>query len=169
MERLMLNNLIEKQFVRVGDINLHIVTAGDKDGEPVMLLHGFPEFWYGWRYQIPYLAEKGYCVIVPDQRGYNLSNKPDGISNYTIDILADDIRQLINTLGYDKVNLVGHDWGAAVAWWVATLYPEVIKKLVILNVPYPSVITDYLRGNIKQVFKSWYIGFFRYPSCLNCC
>ena len=160
----MLDSLIEKQFVRVGDINLHVVTAGNKDGEPVILLHGFPEFWYGWRHQIPYLAENGYRVIVPDQRGYNLSDKPDGISSYTIDILATDIRNLINVLGYDKVNLVGHDWGAAVAWWVATLYPEAIKKLIILNVPYPSVMAKSVRsGNLKQIFKSWYIGFFQMP------
>jgi len=155
---------IDKQFVQVGDLQFHVVTAGPEDGEPILLLHGFPEFWYGWHNQIPYLAEQGYRVIVPDQRGYNLSDKPEGVEAYAIDLLAADAVGLMNTLGYDQFNLVGHDWGAAVSWWVATKYPERLKKLVILNVPYPTVMIEAFRGgNIAQLFKSWYMGFFQIP------
>ncbi len=155
---------IEKQFVRVGDIQLHVVTAGSMDGEPILLLHGFPEFWYGWHNQIPFLAEQGYRVIAPDQRGYNLSDKPEGVDAYSLDKLAGDVVGLMDTLGYEQVNLVGHDWGAAVSWWVATLYPERLKKLIILNVPYPTVMMEAFRGgNIAQLFKSWYMGFFQIP------
>lgn len=157
----MLDNL-EKQFISVGDIKVHVVIAGNPDGEPIFLLHGFPEFWYGWRHQIPYLVEQGYRVIVPDQRGYNLSDKPKGVNNYTIDILAQDVVNLASALGYEKINLVGHDWGALVAWWVATLFPDKLKKLAILNVPYPTVLIEqWAQGNLLQMFKSWYIGFFQ--------
>jgi epoxide hydrolase 4 len=92
-------------------IKLHVVMAGPEDGQPVILLHGFPEFWYGWRKQIPALAKAGYRVIVPDQRGYNLSDKPRGVKSYHIDMLVGDILGLIEALGYQKVNLIGHDWG----------------------------------------------------------
>lgn len=159
----MLDNL-EKQFITVGDVQLHVVMAGNPEGEPIVLLHGFPEFWYGWRNQIPYLVEKGYRVIIPDQRGYNLSDKPKGVSNYKLDTLAQDIINLANVLGYEKINLVGHDWGAIVAWWVASRYPDRLTKLGILNVPHPSVmINQWSKGNISQWLKSWYIGFFQLP------
>ncbi len=155
---------LEKQFIKVGDIQLHVVMAGPEDGEPIILLHGFPEFWYGWKNQIPFLAEQGYRVIVPDQRGYNLSDKPHGIHHYQLDILAQDIVNLAKALNYDKINLVGHDWGAAVAWWIATIFPDKLKKLVILNVPYPTILAKQVSaGNFAQLLKSWYIGFFQIP------
>jgi pimeloyl-ACP methyl ester carboxylesterase len=155
----------EKRFVRAGDIQLHTVFAGSEDGEPVVFLHGFPEFWYGWRKQIGYFADAGYRVIVPDQRGYNLSDKPLDVSAYYINTLADDVKHLIEALGHERVYLVGHDWGAAVAWWVATIYPEILKKLVILNVPHPMVMNKQIqRGNWRQLFKSWYVGFFQLPA-----
>ena len=94
----------------------------------VALLHGFPEFWYAWRHQISYLANAGYRVWVPDQRGYNLSDKPKGIAAYNLDHLANDIIGLIDAAGQQKVFLVGHDWGAAVTWWVANKYPERLER-----------------------------------------
>lgn len=152
------------QYIIANNIKLHVVTAGDEKGEPVILLHGFPEFWYGWRNQIPFLVEQGYRVIVPDQRGYHLSDKPKEISAYRISTLAADINALIDHFGYEKVNLVGHDWGAAVAWMVATIYPERLKKLVILNVPYPSIMAQaFYSGNLAQLMKSWYMFFFQIP------
>lgn len=154
----------EERFIEANGIRLHTILAGPESGEPVVLLHGFPEFWYGWRNQIPALAERGYRVIVPDQRGYNLSDKPEGIENYRINTLATDVKALAEALGYEQINLVGHDWGAAVSWWVATLYPQLLKKLVILNVPYPSVMADQAKQfNLRQILKSWYIGFFQIP------
>jgi pimeloyl-ACP methyl ester carboxylesterase len=155
---------LEKQFVDLGDVTLHVVMAGAKDGKPLILLHGFPEFWYCWRKQIPYLAEKGFRVIVPDQRGYNLSDKPKKIADYKIGLLAQDVVNLATALGHERFHLVGHDWGAAVAWWTALLFPERLHKLAILNVPFPSVMNQELsQGNWQQLLKSWYIVYFQIP------
>lgn len=155
---------LEKQFIKVGNIELHVVTAGDKNGTPIMLLHGFPEFWYGWRKQIEFLASNGYYVIVPDQRGYNLSDKPSGKSNYTLDILAKDVATLIDVMGYETINLVGHDWGGVISWVVAQQYPEKLDKLVVLNAPVPHVmIGQLMQGNFGQMVKSLYMGFFQLP------
>jgi epoxide hydrolase 4 len=152
------------KFVQTNGITLHVVTAGPVDGPPVVLLHGFPEFWYGWHNQIPYLAAQGYRVIAPDQRGYNLSDKPRGAANYQIDELARDVVGLIDALGYATVFLAGHDWGAAVAWWLVTHYPERLRKLAILNVPYPTLMRQAAQtGNWRQALRSWYIYFFQLP------
>lgn len=113
-----------EQFITVNDVKLHVVEAGPQDGEVVLFLHGYPEFWYSWRKQLNFFADKGYRTIAPDQRGYNLSDKPEGIDAYQLDKLAGDIAGLIDALGVDQVNLVGHDWGSLVTWWTATRYPE---------------------------------------------
>lgn len=126
---------MKEGFAEVNGIKLHYVEEGS--GEAVLLLHGFPEFWYGWRKQIPELSKK-YRVIAPDMRGYNLSDKPEKIGDYNIDMLAADIAGLVKSLGLQKVILVGHDWGAAVAWATAAMHPEVVSKLAILNVPHPA-------------------------------
>ncbi|MFN3980720.1 MAG: alpha/beta fold hydrolase [Caldilinea sp.] len=144
-------------------VNLHVVMAGPQDGPLVILLHGFPEFWYGWRRQMPALAAAGYHVWAPDQRGYNRSDKPAGVDAYRIDTLARDIVGLIEASGREQVYLVGHDWGAAVAWWVAGNYPQRIKKLAILNVPHPAVMRRTVLENDEQRKKSWYIFFFQLP------
>ncbi|MEM7331103.1 MAG: alpha/beta hydrolase [Chloroflexota bacterium] len=155
---------LKHQFIPVNHLNLHVVTAGPEDGEPIILLHGFPEFWYGWHNQIEFLAENGYRVIVPDQRGYNQSDKPKGLKNYHLDRLMADVIGLIDYFGYETVYLAGHDWGAIVSWWVATHHPERLKKLAILNVPYLSVVRQsMLKGNILQALKSWYVLFFQLP------
>lgn len=155
---------MESAFITTNGVTLHTVTDGPADGEPIIFLHGFPDFWYGWHHQIPYFAEKGFRVIVPDQRGYNLSDKPKDIMDYKISTLARDIVGLMDALGYEKVHLVGHDWGAAVAWWVATMFPERLMSLNILNVPYPSImLTHFRKGNLSQLTKSWYIFFFQLP------
>jgi len=153
----------ESTHLQTNGVQLHIVTAGPENGQPVILLHGFPEFWYGWREQIPVLAEAGYRIIVPDQRGYNLSDKPEGVKSYRVDALAGDILGLIDALGYDKVHLVGHDWGAIVAWSFAILHPKRLHKLGILNVPHPAVMNQFLRRDKEQKRKSWYIFFFQLP------
>lgn len=156
---------MEHQYIRTNGVTLHVVVDGDPNGEPILLLHGFPEFWGGWRKQIPYLVEKGYRVIVPDQRGYNLSDKPNRIEDYLIDVLAADVVGIMDALGYDRFHLVGHDWGAAVAWWTARTYYARLKSLTILNVPYPTVMLKEMRqGNWQQMLKSWYIGFFQIPA-----
>lgn len=155
---------MEEQYITTNGVKLHTMLDGDPNGEPIIFLHGFPDFWYGWHHQIPFFVEQGYRVIVPDQRGYNLSDKPSDVSDYRISILANDIKGLIEALGYERVHLVGHDWGAAVAWWVATMYPHLLKTLNILNVPHPTVMRkQLLGGNLTQLSKSWYMFFFQIP------
>jgi epoxide hydrolase 4 len=151
------------KFYAVNGVQLHVVEKGNK-GQPVIIfLHGFPEFWYGWRHQINYFAAKGYRVLVPDQRGYNLSSKPAGAEAYQVKELAKDIAGLIANTGEKQVYLAGHDWGAAVAWAMAYLYPELIRKLIIINVPHPKVFFKTIRSDPRQMLRSWYIGFFQIP------
>jgi len=149
--------------IPTNDIRLHTVTAGPQDGKPVILLHGFPEFWYSWRKQIGPLAEAGYRVIVPDQRGYNLSDKPSGIGYYQLDILVEDIIGLLDYFEIDKAAVVGHDWGAAVAWTLAIQYANRVDRLAILNVPHPGIKLSALARIPQQLIKSWYILFFQIP------
>lgn len=155
--------LISHRTVQTRGACLHVAQAGPAEGALVLLLHGFPEFWYGWRHQIPALTAAGFRVWMPDQRGYNLSEKPSGIRAYSIDRLAEDVIDLIDAAGASQVYLAGHDWGAAVAWWAAARYPERVKKLAILNVPHPAVMLRTLRASPAQLLKSWYIFFFQLP------
>jgi len=153
----------QRLFVETNGVRLHIVVAGDPARKPVILLHGFPEFWYGWRHQILALVEAGFRVIVPDQRGYNLSEIPKGIRPYRINELSKDVIGLVDHFGYDKAYLAGHDWGAAIAWDLAINFSECIIKLAILNVPHPLVMFETLLRSPRQMFKSWYIAFFQIP------
>ncbi len=123
-----------------GKVTLNAVAAGAKNGPVVLLLHGFPEFWYGWHKQIEPLAAAGFRVIVPDQRGYNKSSKPSGVRCYALTELVSDVIAIADQLGQKRIFLAGHDWGAAVAWSVALLHPNRVAKLAILNVPHPSVM-----------------------------
>jgi pimeloyl-ACP methyl ester carboxylesterase len=146
----------------VNDVRLHWVQAGD--GPLVVLLHGFPEFWYGWRKQIPALAVAGFRVVTPDLRGYNLSEKPTGIRPYRVQALVDDVAALIRHLGVRQAHVVGHDWGGIVAWWLAMVHPECIDRLAILNAPHPQAFSREIRRNPKQMLASWYAGFFQLPA-----
>jgi pimeloyl-ACP methyl ester carboxylesterase len=157
------NNFMSGQYIESNGIRLHVFQDGDAGGDLVILLHGFPEFSFGWRKQMPALSQAGYRVWAPDQRGYNLSDKPSGIAAYKIDILAADIVGLIDAAGVEKAIIVGHDWGAAVAWWLATQYPERVSKLVVMNVPHPLVMLKHVRSSFRQMLRSWYIGFFQLP------
>ncbi len=154
---------MEHQQITTNGISLHVVQDGPSAGQLVILLHGFPEFWYGWRRQIPYLSAAGYRVWAPDQRGYNLSDKPQGIAAYTLDELAADVVGLMDAAGQEKAFVVGHDWGAAVAWWVAAKYPERVARMVAINVPHLSVMKAYVRRSLTQMRKSWYVLFFQLP------
>ncbi len=145
-------------------IRLHVVQCGSRYGSLVILLHGFPEFWYGWRRQLQPLADAGFRVWAPDQRGYNLSEKPWGISAYRLDELAQDVLGLINAAGVEKCCLVGHDWGGIVAWWVAAHYPGRLHRLAILNAPHPAVMAHTLVHSISQLGRSWYMFFFQIPA-----
>lgn len=158
-----MNAPLEELVFRNGPVELHSVAAGPLGGPVVLLLHGFPEFWYGWRKQIAPLAAAGFRVIVPDQRGYNKSSKPRGVAAYALPELVSDVIAIADQLGQQRIFLAGHDWGAAVAWGVALLHPERVAKLAILNVPHPSVMRRYLTKNRSQRRKSWYIFFFQLP------
>lgn len=154
---------IRENFVTANGIRLHVAEAGEPEGEVLLFLHGFPEFWYGWRKQLLFFAAKGYRVIAPDQRGYNLSSKPSGVKAYTLARLTADIADLIQQVIARKVYLVGHDWGGAVAWAMAQHYPDLLEKLIILNMPHLDIMQQELRKNPRQLQKSWYIGFFQLP------
>jgi pimeloyl-ACP methyl ester carboxylesterase len=158
-----LSRPLEHHYVRTNGISLHVVQAGPEDGPPLILLHGFPEFWYGWRNQIPTFTAAGFRVWAPDQRGYNLSEKPRRMQDYNLDILAADVAGLIRQTGREKAFLAGHDWGAAVAWWVGIKYPHLLEKLIILNVPHPTVMRRYVLQSNEQRLRSWYIAFFQLP------
>jgi len=154
---------IQFEYIETNGIQLHTVFAGSADGEPVILLHGFPDAWFGWEAQINALAKAGFRVIVPDQRGYNLSDKPDGVASYQMDTLVDDILGLASALGHERFYLAGHDFGAMVSWNLARRHPQRIKRLVIANVPHPRVMQNYLRTHPMQMLKSWYAFFFQLP------
>jgi pimeloyl-ACP methyl ester carboxylesterase len=150
---------IEHGFADVNGIRLHYAQAG-KSGQLVLLLHGFPEFWYSWRKQLAALGDS-FRAVAPDMRGYNLSDKPERVEEYRIDKLVADVIGLIDYFGEAKAVVVGHDWGAGVAWAVAQKYPERVSKLVVLQVP-PAAAW---RANMtaKQMLRSWYMFLFQLP------
>jgi len=147
-------NEIEEKYIKINGIALHTIITGS--GEPLILLHGFPDFWYGWKNIILGLKDK-FQLIVPDMRGYNLSDKPDGIENYKLDILIEDIKGLSEKLGFTKFNLAGHDWGGMVSWALAEKYPEILKKLIILNAPHPKIFRKLITKDNDQKKASGYI------------
>ena len=150
-------------FIDGAGVKLHCAVAGEGAGRPlVVLLHGFPEFWYSWQHQIPALVAAGFHVMAPDLRGYNLSDKPAGTKSYHLKLLVEDIACLVRASGKDSAHVVGHDWGGIIAWTFAGCYPQLLKKLVILNAPHMGI---YLR-KVKvppQLFRSWYVAFFCLP------
>lgn len=152
---------VEHTYVKTNGITLHVAQSGPEDGELILLLHGFPEFWYGWRKQITHLAKQGFRVWAPDMRGYNLSDKPEEVSDYQLDYLTADVAGLIRSSGKGKAILVGHDWGGIVAWRTARDYPELLEKLVILNAPHEAAMAKQIVQHPDQLVRSSYIGFFQ--------
>ena len=150
---------LEHIEVQTNGISLHVAQAGPEDGPLVIFLHGFPEFWYGWSKQIAFFAEQGYRVWAPDQRGYNLSDKPQGTRAYRVDTLAADVLGLIAAAGRERAFVVAHDWGGGVAWQAASMAPERIERMVVLNCPHPAALLWQLRKSPAQMLRSWYILF----------
>jgi pimeloyl-ACP methyl ester carboxylesterase len=147
---------------RVNGVVLTGMEDGPPDGEPVVLLHGFPDFWYSWRHQIPALADAGFHVIAPNLRGYDTSSKPPSVRDYTIDRLAQDVFELIQRKCDGVANVVGHDWGGGIAWHLAMEHPDCIERLAILNAPHPLAFRrEFLRTS--QWLRSWYMLFFQLP------
>jgi epoxide hydrolase 4 len=151
---------LREGYAEIGDQRLHYVEAGA--GPLIVLLHGFPEFWYGWRRQIQPLAAAGFRVVAPDMRGYNRSSKPDDVADYDTGHLAADISGLIRERGADSAMLVGHDWGGTAAWFTAMENPEVVDRLAILNAAHPRKLSQGLH-HPGQLRKSWYFFFFDLP------
>jgi len=146
---------MEEKYIECNNrVKLHTVIIGA--GEPIVLLHGFPDFWYGWK-NVMHQLKEDFQLVVPDTRGINLSDKPVGIENYKIDVLVEDVKELANKLNLTRFTLVGHDWGGAISWAFAYKYPRLLKKLVIINAPHPKVFSKKIRNNAKQRRSSGYI------------
>lgn len=154
---------IETKKIKTNNIELHVAFCGPENGEPVFLLHGFPDFWFCWEEQMYALAQEGFRVIAPDQRGFNLSDKPSGIEAYAQKPLVEDIIGLADALGYQQFNLAGHDFGGLVSWGLATLHPKRISKMVILSAPHLLASIEYNKTHFSQKLKSWYVAFFQLP------
>lgn len=150
---------IRHDYVQVGDVRLHYAERGSGD-RLVLLLHGFPECWYSWRHQLRAFGDE-YRVVAPDLRGYNLSDKPSRVEDYRMERLVDDVLALVRHFGAREAAIVGHDWGAAIAWAVAAKYPEYVWKLAALQVPPPAAWRRNL--TLKQILRSWYMFFFQIP------
>lgn len=141
-------------------LRMHYAVAGPEDGGPIILLHGFPEFWYSWRFQIPALAAAGFRVYAPDQRGYNLSGKQ---GPYDLTTLTQDVADFQDAMRMSQCSVVGHDWGAVVAWAFAARFPDRTEKIAALNGPHPNAYLDACKRHFRQIRKSWYIYFFQLP------
>jgi len=150
-------------FRSTNGVSLHVADTGPPEGPLVVLLHGFPEFWYGWRHQIEPLADAGFRVLVPDQRGYNLSARPREVGAYDLDLLAADILGLAEGVGRRRFSVVGHDWGASVGWWIATRHADRVDRLIAVNAPHPAVWVQAMRADPEQRGRSRYVSLFRIP------
>jgi pimeloyl-ACP methyl ester carboxylesterase len=150
----------EEGFIQSGDIKLHFVASGPVEGEPVLLLHGFPQSSYLWRRHLPALARQGYRVVAPDLRGYNLSDRPSAPEAYRMLNLVNDINAIYNHFGWESANLVAHDWGGAISWLFATFYSKKVKRFVVIDIPHPTAFRDSLQRP-RQMQRSWYIWLFQ--------
>ncbi|XP_034091498.1 epoxide hydrolase 4 [Gymnodraco acuticeps] len=151
-------------YVRIKESGLrfHYVAAGER-GKPLMLfLHGFPEFWFSWRYQLREFKSE-FRVVAVDMRGYGESDLPLSSDSYSFDSLVTDVKDIVEYLGYNRCCLVGHDWGGTIAWLFAIQYPEMVTKLIVLNSPHPSVFTDYALRHPSQLLKSSHFFFYQLP------
>nr|MDO8085701.1 alpha/beta hydrolase [Candidatus Sigynarchaeum springense] len=153
---------IKHTWIHAADQHLHAVEAGSEMGDSIVLVHGFPDFWYGWRHQIIAFG-KNHHVIAYDQRGYNRSSKPARTSDYDIDLLAADLAHVVKSTGRGHVTIVGHDWGGAVAWEFARRYPKLLSRLVIINCPPVHVLFKEQVRNPRQLRSSYYVYLFQVP------
>ena len=150
---------MQHDYLETNGIRLHYVSEGD--GPLMLFLHGFPECWYSWRHQLSEFG-KNYKAVAIDLRGYNESDKPKEKSAYALSELIKDVEGVIRALGYEKCVLVGHDWGGAIAWSFAYAHPEMLERLIVLNLPHPAKFAEGLRTP-QQLMKSWYIALFQLP------
>lgn len=154
---------METHRFQVNGVELEAIGAGPPDADLVILLHGFPESGDAWERQVPALVDAGLRVLAPHQRGYAGSSKPAGLGAYRMGVLAKDVVALADAVGAQTFSLVGHDWGAAVAWHVATVHPQRVQRMAILNGPHPGTVGLHAMGHPTQLLRSWYIGAFQLP------
>ena len=147
----------------VNGVSLHLVEAGRDEDPVLLLLHGFPEFWWAWRHQITPLFKAGYHVVVPDMRGYNTSDAPQDVAAYALDTLAADVVAIADAYGADRFDLVAHDWGAVIGWWVAAKYPRRLNRVVLMDGPHPDIWAAQAARHPTQALRSTYVAFFQLP------
>ncbi|MCW4385576.1 alpha/beta hydrolase [Salinibacterium sp. SYSU T00001] len=153
--------MMERQQVRVGDLEFDLRVWGPRDGRPVVLLHGFPETGHSWEGVAAALAADGFRLIAPDQRGYSPGARPAEVREYRVDLLAGDVLGILDAFEIDSAHVVGHDWGAIVAWELAAKHPDRVRSLVAVSVPHPAAMVWALKNDPAQKRKSAYIAFFR--------
>ena len=147
----------------VNGVSLHLVEAGREEDPVLLLLHGCPEFWWAWRHQITPLVEAGYHVVVPDMRGYNTSDAPQDVAAYALDTLAADAVAIADAYGADRFDLVAHDWGAVIGWWVAAKYPPRLNHVVLMDGPHPDIWAAQVARHPTQALRSTYVALFQLP------
>lgn len=155
-------NIIE-QRIKLPNITLNVAFSDNENDSPILLLHGYPDAWFGWQKVMEQLIVNGFRVIAPDQRGYNLSDKPKGISAYTNDILIHDAMDLMTHFGYQQFYLAGHDYGAYLAYLIGITQPERVLKLITISGLHPTVFQNLRQLGFRQWLKSWYLTFFHLP------
>lgn len=153
----------EPLAIDANGLRFHALAAGPADGPLLLLLHGFPETSHCWNQHLAPLAAAGFRVVAPDQRGIGLSSKPAGIAAYRIDHLAADVVAIARALGRERVQVVGHDWGGAVAWHLAEHHADVVERAAIIDAPHGGTFARYLRRHPSQLLRSWYMAFFQLP------
>lgn len=159
-----MNTPLRTLFFHQDKVTITALAAGREDAELVVLLHGFPEQGLAWTKQLRRLARAGFLAVAPDQRGYGRSSKPEGASAYTLDLLAADVLAMADRLGRERFSVVGHDWGAAVGWELASRYPDRIRSLVAMNGPHSGTVLQNSLRCPTQFLRGWYVGLFQLPA-----
>ena len=152
---------VDHRYAENDGVRIHYAVMGS--GPLIVMVHGFPDYWYTWRYQMEVLAED-YTVAALDTRGYNLSDQPEGVENYTLEILVEDVAAVIRAQGEDSATVVGHDWGGGIAWSFAALRPDMTDRLIILNLPHPRGLVRELSNFGQQHDNSAYARNFQEPN-----
>jgi pimeloyl-ACP methyl ester carboxylesterase len=163
MDAGMMENGWRSTRLSVNGLSLHVVEAGDNDRPLLILLHGFPEFWWAWRHQIEPFAAAGYHVVVPDLRGYNKSDAPQEVSSYRLEILIADVIAVADYYGAERFNLVGHDWGGMIAWGVGATHADRLDRLVVMDAPHPDTWVKQALSHPTQALRSTYVALFQLP------
>lgn len=151
---------MRERFVDSGGVRIHLVEEGPEDGDPVLFLHGFPEFWWSWRHQLTACAQAGYRAVAMDLRGFGDSDRPEEVSAYALPNAVADVGAVVASLG-GRVRLVAHDWGGALGWGITALSPEAVERLVVMNLPHPNTYAG-VTSHLGQLQKSWYIFVFQF-------